>query len=434
MMRQYTKAALHLFALTWLMMIAPVTAANDATPVVLTLEVAEQLALQRHPALGQSEAEIESSRSRALSSGQLPDPQLRFGFQNVPIDTLALNRNEMSMTTVGVAQMFPPPGKRDLLQQGAEQETVAAQTRHRDLRARIRHNVHMAWLDLFYQERELGVVRTGFELFDQIVRAALARYRAGLTQEADVLKAQLERDEFREREKAVEAARRQAQSRLARLIGLPAATLAATAEMPPPPAIHTEQELIDSLPRHPQVATLDARIRAADLELAAARRDYYPEFGIEAMYGRRVARDMNGAKVPDMLSAGVVMNLPLFPAKRQDARAQERQARLLALRYQRDDVLLQLRQEAQARLAEYAGIKARLELLEQILLPQAEQTINALLAAWRTGKTDMASVLRARQTTLDYGLRQWRMRTDLWMASAEINYLGATVVEDSHEH
>ncbi|MFZ5594625.1 MAG: TolC family protein [Pseudomonadota bacterium] len=412
----------------------PAIAANDSAPLALTLDVAEQLALQRHPALGQSEAEIEASRLRALSTGQLPDPQLRFGMQNVPVDSLALNRNEMSMTTVGVAQMFPPPGKRDLLQQGAAQETVAAQTRHRDLRARIRHDVHMAWLDLFYQERELGVVRTSFELFDQVVRAALAQYRAGLAQEADVLKAQVERDELRERENIVETARRQAQSRLARLIGLPAATLAVATELPPPPAIHTEQELIGTLPSHPQVATLDAQIRAAELELAAARRDYYPEFGVEAMYGYRAARDMGGAKVPDMLSAGVVMSLPLFPVKRQDARAQERQARLLALRYQRDNLLLELRQQAQARLAEYTGIASRLELVERTLLPQAGQTVDALLAAWRTGKTDMASVLRARQATLDYSLRLWRMRTELWMAAAEINYLGATVVEDSHEH
>ncbi len=415
--------------------------ALTATPAIaqesmtLTLPAAEQLALQRHPLLAQSAAQIEEAQARARSTGQLPDPQARFGMQNVPVDSLALNRSEMSMVTFGISQMFPPVGKRALQQQGAEQETAAAQTKDRDLRGRIRHEVHMAWLDFYYQERELAVVRTNYEIADQIVQAARAQYRVGLTQQADVLKAQLERDDLRDREEAIQSARSMAQSRLARLISMPAATITVPEELPTPPTVHTDEELMKTLPQHPQVATLDAQIRAADLDLAAARRDYYPEFGVEAMYGYRAARDMGGTKIPDMFSAGMVMSLPLWTAQRQDARAQERQARLLALRYQRDDLLLQLDQEARARYAEYTRTKSRLTLVEHTLLPQAEQTVSALLAAYRVGKADMASVLRARQVGLDYALRLWRLRVDAWIATAELNYLGTTITETSaHEH
>jgi len=36
---------------------------------------------------------------------------------------------------------------------------------------------------------------------------------------------------------------------------------------------------------------------------------------------------------------------------------------------------------------------------------------------------------------LDYALRVWRLRTDIWIASAELNYLGTTTAETSdHEH
>jgi len=416
-----------------LALVTSATAAQDI--MTLTLPAAEQLALQRHPLLAQSAAQIEEAQARARSTGQLPDPQARFGMQNVPVDSLALNRSEMSMVTFGVSQMFPPTGKRALLQQGAEQETAAVQTKDRDLRGRIRHEVHMAWLDFYYQERELAVVRASYEITDQIVQAARAQYRVGLAQEADVLKAQLERDDLRDREEAIQSARSMAQSRLARLIGMPAATLALPEELPAPPTVHTDEELMKTLPQHPQVATLDAQIRSAELDLAAARRDYYPEFGVEAMYGYRAARDVNGTKIPDMFSAGMVMSLPLWTSQRQDARAQERQARLLALRYKRDDLLLQLDQEARARYAEYTRIKSRLALVEHTLLPQAEQTVNALLAAYRTGKTDMGSVLRARQASLEYALRLWRLRVDVWIATAELNYLGTTVTETSnHEH
>lgn len=415
--------------LAWLM-----SAAATET-ITLSLDAAERLALQRHPSLSQSQTEVEVSRTRALSAGQLPDPQVRFGVQNVPIDSLALNRDEMSMVTLGVTQMFSPVGKRTLMQQSAHTETLSAQSKYRDTQARLRHEVHMAWLDVYYQERELTTLRTNYELLDQIVQVARAQYRNGLAQEADVLKAQLERDDLLEREENIHAARSVALSRLARLIGMPNANITVTTELPPAPTVHTDDELTETLAQHPKVAALDAQIRTAELDLAVARRDYYPEFGVEAMYGYRAARDMDGAKVPDMISAGVVMSVPLWTANRQDARTQERQAQWLALRYQRDDLLLQLNADARARYAEYIRIKSRLALLENTLLPQAEQTVDALLAAYRTGKTDMASVLRARQVSLDYTLRMWRLRTDFWIATAELNYLGTTITETSgHEH
>ncbi len=408
-------------------------AANE--PITLSLDEAERLTLQRHPLLSQSQAEVEVSRARALSAGQLPDPQVRFGMQNVPIDSLALNRDEMSMVTLGVTQMFPPLGKRGLIQQSARAETISSHSKYRDTQARLRHEVHMAWLDVYYQERDLTTVRSSYELLDQVVQVARAQYRSGLAQEADVFKAQLERDDLREREESIQAARSMAQSRLARLTGIPNANITVTTDLPAAPTVYSDDELITMLPQHPQVTALDAQIRTAELNLAAARRDYYPEFGVEAMYGYRAARDMGGAKVPDMISAGVVMSMPLWTASRQDARTRERQAQWLALRYQRDDLLLQLNADARARYAEYTRIKSRLMLLESTLLPQAEQTVSALLAAYRTGKTDMASVLRARQVNLDYALRVWRLRTDVWIASAELNYLGTTTTETSdHEH
>ena len=295
----------------------------------------------------------------------------------------------------------------------------------------------MAWLDIYYQERELTTVRANYELLDQVVQVARAQYRSGLAQEADVLKAQLERDDLREREESIHATHSMAQSRLARLIGMTnvnsGTNITVAKELPTAPTVHTDDELVNMLPQHPQVTALDAQIRTAELDLAAARRDYYPEFGVEAMYGYRAARDMDGVKIPDMISAGVVMSVPLWTANRQDARAQERQAQWLALRYQRDDLLLQLNADARARYAEYTRIKSRLVLLENTLLPQAEQTVSALLAAYRTGKTDMASVLRARQVSLDYTLRLWRLRTDVWISSAELNYLGTTT-ETSDVH
>ncbi|MDE2090012.1 MAG: TolC family protein [Gammaproteobacteria bacterium] len=402
-------------------------------PTVLTLTQAERLALERHPLLAQSREQIEASRARAVYSGQLPDPQLKLGVENLPVNSFTLNRDGMTQVMVGVSQMFPPPGKLALTQRGAEQETAAAQARRRDLEARIQREVRRAWLDLYYQDRALDVVRLNLALADQMVSVIRVRYRTGQGEQADLLKAQLQRGDLVDQQEALLAARRVAQSRLARLLDVSAERLVVPAEPPPLPSVPSEQRLLQNLSRHPQVQALQSEIRARRYELAAARRDYYPEFGVEAAYGYRAAREANGDKLPDMISFGVVMSLPLFTAERQDRRARERRAQWLAARYQRDDLLLELHQEIEARYAELRRLKARLELLQRELLPQSEQTVAATLAAYRAGRMSIAEVLRARRESLDYALRRWRLTTDAALAVADLDYLAAAMTESSHE-
>lgn len=402
-------------------------------PAVLTLTQAERLALERHPLLAQSREQIEASRARAVYSGQLPDPQLKLGVENLPVNSFALDRDGMTQVTLGVSQMFPPPGKLVLMQRGAEQETAAAQARRRDLEARIRREVRRAWFDLYYQERALDVVRVNLTLADQLVSVIRARYRTGQGEQADLLKAQLQRDDLVDQQEALRAACRVAQSRLARLLNVSAEPLALPVDPPPLPALPPERVLLDNLARHPQAQTLQAEIRARRYELAAAQRDYYPEFGVEAAYGYRAAREANGDKLPDMVSFGVVMSLPLFTGERQDRRARERRAQWLAARYQRDDLLLDLRQEVQARYAEFTRLETRLQLLQQSLIPQSEQTVAATLAAYRAGRMTLADVLRARRESLDYALRRWRLQTDMALVVADLDYLAASMTEVSHE-
>ncbi|WP_028989477.1 TolC family protein [Thermithiobacillus tepidarius DSM 3134] len=399
----------------------------------LTLAEAERLALSRYPTLAQSAAEIEAARARAIYAGQLQDPQLRLGVEAVPIDSFALNRESMTQVVVGVTQMFPPTGRLALNRRSAEQATAAARARREDLAAQIRRDVRRAWLELFYQERALATLRVNRELYDQVVRAALAQYRTGRAQEADVLKAQLERDELLDQEQTLLAERDAARSRLARLLSLPETALTLPEALPPLPPLPARQALLAQVAQHPQAAAMEAEIRARELDVAAAKRDYYPEFGLEASYGYRAAR-ADGQKLPDMVSAGLVMSLPLFTAKRQDARLQERQAQARALRYEHDDMLLQLREEVNSRYAAYERLRQRVKVLEDTLLPEARQTVDSSLAAYRVGRLDMTGVLRARQSSLDYALRLWRARTDLAGAAADLHYLAATAAETEHEH
>lgn len=406
-----------------------ISSAHGAAPSVslpvLTLAESERLALEHHPLLLQSAAQIQAAKARAMASDQLSDPQINFGLQNVPIDSFALNKDDTTMVTVGIAQMFPPLGSRRLKRQAADQSTVAAKAERQDIAARILRDTRRAWLELFYLDKALQVNRTTYEISAQMVEAEQARYRTGASQQLTVLRSILERDELLVQEKEILLQRQQVESALLRLMSNDYRPLrlpdALPAISPPLPL----SRILDSISSHPQAQMVDAQRRAADFDTARAKRSYAPEFGLEADYGYRAARDMTGEQLPGMLSAKLVMSLPLFPANRQDALVEERQALELGLRYQRDDVLRSLQQQIRSQYAAYDNLQQRVALVEQ-QLPRVEQTVQAGLTAFRNGRGELAQVLSLLHERHAAALRKWRLQTDAVLASVELAYLSTT--------
>ena len=119
-------------------------------PLTLTLERAEQLAILQAPGLAQHRNHVQVAAERAVSEGQLPDPQLIVGAINVPTDTFDLSQDDMTMTAIGVRQAFPPGTTRALRTQRAGHNLTRAQAllelEHRTLVRNVRHT----WLELYY--------------------------------------------------------------------------------------------------------------------------------------------------------------------------------------------------------------------------------------------------------------------------------------------
>lgn len=73
----------------------------------LTLDDVARLALERQPNLDAYTKASTAANEAAIAEGQLPDPQLTFGVQNLPVTGDAayrLDREDMTMVTVGVMQ------------------------------------------------------------------------------------------------------------------------------------------------------------------------------------------------------------------------------------------------------------------------------------------------------------------------------------------
>ena len=98
-----------------------------AVPAQTTLSLAEaqRLAVARSQQLAAQDSMIASAREMAVAAGQLPDPVLKLGVDNVPVngaDRFSLGTDFMTTRRVGVMQEITRGEKRRLKSERYERE------------------------------------------------------------------------------------------------------------------------------------------------------------------------------------------------------------------------------------------------------------------------------------------------------------------------
>ena len=156
--RAATQRVAALVALAALMLVAvPVSGAD----VPLTLAEAQRLAVERSRMLAGQDSAVAASRELAVAAGQLPDPVLKLGVDNLPVDTsdrFSLTRDFMTMRQIGVMQEITRSDKRQARADRFEREAEKTLAEREGTIAAIQRNTALAWLDRYYAEAMATVV------------------------------------------------------------------------------------------------------------------------------------------------------------------------------------------------------------------------------------------------------------------------------------
>ena len=388
----------------------------------LSLADAERIAIEHDSVLRQLEAEAFSMRERAIAEGQLMDPKLRFGAVNVPVDSFNLDDEDMTMLEVGVSQEFPGGRTRELARQRMQESAAAAEAVAADRRLIVRREVRRAWTELGYVARARELLDSQTDWVEQMRAAARARYASGEGTQLDLLRAGLDIAMLQEQQLDLErdAAMRRAQ--LGRWIGDDAAASAGPFTLPARSELEPLAALEPRVLRHPAQVDFERRIDAAQTGVDLAKQRYKPGWMLDMSYGLR-SGSMDGEPRPDMLSAMVTVDLPLFRASRQDREVAAARADARGLHEMHDDH----QREMQAMLAEAWAIAARTAELERFyereLVPLAEQSVQAALLAFRANRVMVDEVIETRRVALDTWLKHLRLVADRSQAQYDIDYL-----------
>ncbi|WP_226818890.1 TolC family protein [Acidithiobacillus montserratensis] len=404
------------------MLILFVTATACGAP--LTLPEAENIALRQNPGLGALAQKIAELQHKAVAVAQLPDPHLELGAANLPLNSFSMNQQQMSMLTVGLSQTFPSFGKLGLEGQQTREQVLAAKDTLQGQSAELVLLLRRAWLQTLYVENAIVTVQHQEQLQSESVQAALTLYRSAQGSEADVLRAQLARDNLANKISKLQAERERFLAQIAQILNLPKLPSIQN-QWPILPAPKTLNTAEADLLGQPLLRSAQAETRAAQMGIQVAKSSYWPNVTVSVGYGQ----DFHPGS-PNWLSVGVNLSLPIFPEDRQDQDVDAARTKALQAQYHYDDQHLALIAQLRSTFAQYTALKNEWARTHQRLLPIAKKAFFATLAAYATGRARLDAVLHAQRDVLDSALAGLQYQRDMALSVAELDFL--TTEEGAH--
>lgn len=351
----------------------------------------------------------------------LPDPELMVQHVSAgtPIPFWDYNKVEMTYIGFGVSQSLPYPGKLRLRREVARREADSRGDEFESVRRSVAEQVKVVYYRLAYVQKVLEILARDQSLIDEMEKIADARYRVGQGSQQDILKAQLQltkilRDmaETRQEQGTIEA-------QLKTLLNRPpeSADIVAAAMTESALPYGSDQLLAMVRTGNPEVSTRQQMVRSKSLGVELARKDFLPDFDVQYMW------EHTAPVFPDRYSLSVGIKIPIYHSRRQDPELAQAAAELNQSRHEYEAQVQQAYFEVKDQyLAAETGAKV-LKIYREGLIPQAQATFRAGLAAYESGQEDFESLLSSFRDLLNLDTEYWRTLADHETALARLEQL-----------
>jgi len=403
---------LMLTIITALAFFCPPLYAEDGLPYdALTLEEALELALTSNQGLAEIRSQADAMAAIPSQAGALPDPMLGFNAINLPTDTFNLDQEPMTQMQVSLSQKFPFPGQRGLQNEAAEKEASAATMQILEQQFQITAKVRGAWWQLAYLDQAIKIVQQNQSLMRDFIEIAQTKYKVGKGLQQDVLLAQLELSKLLNRQLPLEGMRDAAAADLNALMDRPPGDVihidvakndTRLPELPPEPAL-LEQALTD----RPLLEINRKETEAARLRVDVARKKSYPDITVGAAYGFRDGTDPTGRNLPNLVTFRLGFNLPIYSGSKQDKAIEQRNSSYFGRKYAFNESLRQVQSGIARNYARYHAARDQVSLYDSAIIPQAQQTVSAMLSGYQVNQVDFLNVLNAQLALYNAQISYW---------------------------
>jgi outer membrane protein TolC len=326
----------------------------------------------------------------------LPNPEFTLQEFSVgsPRPFAGWNTSNFAYLGIGASQKLPYPGKLRLEGETADRAAEVQQAQIAVVQASIAGQVKTAYFRLAYLQQTLSLLEGSRSTLGQIIDSQLARYRTGAGNQADVLKAQLDRTKLVKEVTIHHEEIGQIQADLKQLLHRPQESPDIVAQdLTMTTLRYASHDLLDFVRHENPEVKLNARaIEKQNAQLRSSERAGKPDFGIGYMYQR------TGGDYP----AYYMLTLNVIFQRRQRVQAEVAED-VESLRGAREELEAQLQQKLAEVQKQFIAAKSTAEELSEYrdgMIPQADAGFHAVLAEYESNKQQLDSVLTSFNSVL----------------------------------
>lgn len=394
-----------------------VAGAAHAQQPPFTLDAALQSATDHSASMQAAQASVRASSEAAVKAGQLPDPMLKAGIDNLPVNggqRFTVGQDFMTMRRIGIEQEWVSGDKRRLRSALANEQVGRERAGYLAQLASVRQQTATAWLNAVYAKQALALQQALLDHMNHEFDATKASYRGAKASAADVVQARAMLAQTQDQWLKARQVYQTALIALSRWTAVPASDVTGT---PPAP-----ESFVSSLPpdelrvSQPALITAADDIAVAEADTAVANSERRPNWTWEVAYQQR------GGAYSNMVSVGVTIPLPLDRKNRQNRDVAEKAELATKARLMYEDTLRQVQADIRTQSETLASGRERIANLSASLLPAADQRVQLANAAYRAGTGSLADTFAARRAQLDAQLQVLDLRRDVSQTWAQLEY------------
>lgn len=390
---------------------------SSAAPVSLRDLVHE--AEQNNPEIAAATHGYTASTQVARQVSALPETQVTVQQLSVgsPRPFAGYTNSEFAYIGLGVSQEIPYPGKRGLRAQVANREADVRRAEIESVRRAVFDKLKAAYFRLAYLQQTLSILERNDQLLKDVEQIVESHYRVGKGNQQEVLKAQLQHTKILQEITMHHREVGQLEAQLKQLLNRPQSSPDIQTEpLAARPLTRSASELLALIKeQNPSVQVQQAMLAKTESQVALAKKEFRPDFGIQYMY------ENTDRKFRDYYVATFSVTLP---------NRGRRKAELAEAQANQDQANKQLEAEVQRRMAEVqdqyvvAQTSAeQLKIYSDGLIPQSNATFQSALAAYQANRQDFQTLLASFMDVLNLQLDYQRELADHEIALARLETL-----------
>ena len=397
----------------------------------------------RNDLLMQASAHQERAQTEQASYPlALPDPSLRIGLANLPVDSFEFDQEPMTQITVGLKQALPRLATRQLKnQQGKQMAEEQGQKTHLR-RAEVLRLSRLDWLSMFGLQRKIALLNEQKTILNTLYASKINTYEhSASARQSTLLRLQTEilmLDEqllmaLGEQQATVQKLRYWSpSSEEEQFKQLPATGLTHLTALASTLIETDSPEIEAALLQHPRLRMSDEKLSVADLNTRLAKDAYKPQFSLEASYGYRDDSPL-GTSRSDFASIALSFDVPIRQSKRQDYALRSAESSRQAASFERSYLVRKLKSDALALQAKLKELQQRTALLRDDLLPLSTTQIASLEIESLQNASALTELLDAQVRRNEYQLKLNDAEIAFWKTTTDLQFYLQTEALDSPE-